>query len=271
MVKFVRSSRLSLVLLAVAVLLIFLHYLGILVPVENLLIRILSPIQSSVYSAGAKINSFYTGFSASKDLKTENKKLQKDNDRLAVENSQLKTQLGDFQQLKIQNDFLVQANISAITAKVIGKNPEPNYQAIILDKGSNDGVAVDLPLITGNGLVIGKIFRVKSNSSEAILVNDSRSRIAAMVQNEKNSKGAVVGEHGLSLKIEMIPQNEAVKVGDIVVTSGLEPTIPRGLIIGKISRLVNEPNSFFQTAWLQSMIKLDDLTVVSILKNQNYD
>ena len=91
------------------------------------------------------------------------------------------------------------------------------------------------------------------------------------MENETKSQGVVIGEHGLSLKMELIGQNEVVKEGETVVTSGLEPTIPRGLVIGKISRVLAEPNSFFQTAFIQSLVKVDSLVVVSVLKSVNDD
>lgn len=266
MFKFVKTTRLSVVLLAVCFLLIFLHYVGILKPIENLVIQVLSPIQHRVYSVSTGINNFYSSFTGGKDLAEENKKLAEEINQLTIQNAQLKTQLQEQGEFLVQNNFLAENSLEAITAKVIGKNPEPNLQSIIINKGSKDGLIVGLSLITDDGLMVGKISKVKRNSAEAILINDSRSRIAAMVQNEFNSQGVVVGEHGLSLKMELIPQNELIQEEDVVVTSGLEPTIPRGLVIGKITRITSESNSFFQTAWVQPLVRIENLTVVSILK-----
>ena len=270
MLKFIKSTKFSVILLAVAVLLIFLHYVGILKPIENLVIQVLSPIQYRVYSVSTGINNFYSSFTGSKDLVEENKKLSEEINQLTIQNAQLKTQLQEQGELLIQNNFLAENSLEAIAAKVIGKNPEPNLQSIILNKGSKDGLIVGLSLITEDGLMVGKVSKVKRNSAEAILINDSRSHIAAMVQNEANSKGVIIGEHGLSLKLELIPQNEIIHEGDVVVTSGLEPTIPRGLVIGKITRITSESNNFFQTAWVQPLVRIENLTVVSILRQPDY-
>jgi len=248
-----------------------LHYIGILKPVEDLTIRILAPIQHRVYAVSTGINNFYSSFSVSKDLGVENKRLVEEIKKLTIDNVQLKTQLQEQGEFLVQNDFLTASGLEAITAKVIGKNPEPNLQSIILNKGSQDGLAVGFSLITADGIMVGKISKVKKNSAEAILINDSRSRIAAMVQNESEAKGVVIGEHGLSLKMELIPQSDLVQEDEIVVTSGLEPTVPRGLVIGRISRVISEPNSFFQTAWLQPLVRVENLTVVSILRQPSYD
>ncbi|MDD2807752.1 MAG: rod shape-determining protein MreC [Patescibacteria group bacterium] len=270
MFRFLRSISRSVIYLAAVILLIFLHYIGILKPLEDFAIFLLTPIQASVYRLGGGINQLYTGFPGRQDLAKENSSLTEQVNKLIVENSQLKMMIELNSEVSVQQKFLEHSGLKAITATIIGRNPEPNLQSIIIDKGSNDGIKPDLPLITADGVMVGKILKVKGNSSEAILVNDSRSRIAAVVQNEAGSKGAVIGEHGLSLKMELIPQNDKVSEGDVAITSGIEPNIPRGLVIGTVSRVITEANGFFQTALLQSPVKINNLIVVSIVTN-TYD
>lgn len=271
MFNFIKRTKLSVILLIAVILLIFLHYLGLIQPVENLVIKILSPVQQRIYSLGVSINSFYSNLTVKQDLKEANGKLEEEVNRLTTENAQLKVQLQENKEFLEQKDFLAAKGFKGVIAHIIGKNSEPALSVIILDKGENDGIKINFPLVTAQGIIVGKIYRVNTYSSEAILINDSRSRIAALIQNENQSKGIVTGEHGLSLKMELIPKNELIKENDIVVTSGLEPTIPEGLVIGKISRFLNEPNDFFQIAWLQSPIKVDNLTYVSVFISPLYD
>jgi rod shape-determining protein MreC len=266
-----KIKRLSVILLAVLVLLIFLHYLKILQPVENLVVGIFSPAQHQVYVAGSEINNFYTNLSSKKDLVGANRKLDEEVKRLIVENAQLKTEIQECKEITQQTDFLQSQGFVAVIAKVIGRNPQPGRQAIILNKGQKDGIQKDMPVITSNGIIVGQIIESFGSSSQAILVNDSQSRIAAIIENEYQSKGIVSGEHGIGLKMDLIPQNELIKEDEIVVTSGLEQSIPRGLVVGKITRVANEPNSFFQSASIQSLVKIDNLTIVSVLISPSYD
>jgi len=271
MFNFIKRTRLSVILLAVVVLLIFLHYLGVIKPIEGLVIKILSPVQQRVYSLGVSINNFYSNLTIKKDLNEANKKLAEELNRLTVENAQLKVQLQENKEFSKEQEFLEAKGFKGVVAHIIGKNSEPAQQIIILDKGEKAGIKIGFPVITAEGVIVGKIYQVKNYSSEAILIYDSYSRMAALIQNESQSKGIVMGEHGLSLKMELIPKNELIKENDIVVTSGLEQNIPQGLVIGKISRFLNEPNDFFQTAWLQSPIKVDNLIFVSVLISPAYD
>ena len=271
MFKFFRKSRLSTILLAVVILLIFLHYIGILQPVENMFVRIFSPIQHRVYGIGIKINSFYSNYFINKELVISYQDLEQQITDLKVENSQLKTKIGDDSEQLALQDYLTNTGFAGVIARIIGKNPEPSRQSIILNRGSSQGVSIDSPLVTANGIMVGKITDVKRNSSEAILVNDSGSRIAAVVQNDSSSKGVVIGEHGLSLKMEFLPQEQEVKEGHIVITFGLERSIPQGLVIGEVSQVLAEPNSLFQTARIKSLTKIDNLTQLVILTSPTYD
>ena len=258
--------KLSAILLAVIVLLIFLHYIKILIPVENLAVRIFSPGQNQIYSLGVKINNFYNIFRLNKDLQKSNSQFEEQIKNLTIENSQLKTTLWEKQDLDKQLDFLNEAGLQAIPAKVIGKNSELGYQTLILNKGRKDGVEIGLSVVADKGLIIGKVMKFSEYNCQILLINDSRSSLAAVIQNEAKSKGVVVGERGLSLKMELISVDDIVKPDDVVITSGLEVNIPRGLVIGRIEQITSPPNSFFQTALLQPLVNFDDLIVVSILK-----
>ncbi len=265
------SLKLSAILGIVCLVLIALHYIGVLVFFENIVIRVLAPVQTRIFGIGSGFQNVYTSVFERRDIAAHYDELKASVDRLTIENSQLKALLDEEQAASVQQDYLARNKITAVTARVIGKNPEPNLQAIIIDKGSNDGVAVDQPIITGDGILVGKISSVRSRSAQAILINDSRSRIAAVVQNDVGSKGVVVGEHGLSLRMELIPKNEQIAEDMVVTTSGLESSVPRGLVIGKVSRILAEENSSFQTAFIQSLSKLDNIMVVSVLLGATYD
>ncbi len=265
-----KIKRLPLIILAVLILLIFLHYVGILNPIESFAVKVFSPFQHQTYVFGSKINNFYTNITSKKDLIRSNEELNNEVKRLVVENAQLRSEIYECKEISLQTDFLKSQGFNAVIAKVIGRNPQPGRQAIILNKGKKDGIQKDMPVITAGGIIIGKIFESYISSCQVILINDSQSRTAALIENDHQSNGVISGEHGIGLKMELIPQNELAQEGQTVVTSGLENSIPRGLVVGKISRIINEPNSFFQTALIQPLVKIDNLTIVSVLVGQDY-
>lgn len=168
-------------------------------------------------------------------------------------------------ELREQLNFLSKITPSHIGADVIGRNIEPIGNTITINRGAESGVLKGEPVIVSGGTLIGKIARVESNMSIVQLINDGESKIAATVINENKSLGIVEGGFGLSVRMTFIPQNETITPGDVIVTSGLEPLIPRGLVIGTIEAVEKEAYQPFQKAVLTPMASLNRLRVVSVL------
>ena len=266
---FGRPVKLFVVLLAVVALLIFLHYLGVLSPLEGLAQRGLTPIENRLYVFGTAVNQLYR-FPAQRDLAAANRQLTEQVTALAVQNAQLKTLLSEQAWENRQLDFLTAEGLSAINAKVIGRNLETSEQLLMVNRGSNDGVAVGAPVIAEQGVLVGRVVTVRTHSAQVRLVNSSLSSFGAMVQNEQEDRGVVIGDRGLSVRMDLIAQSAMVAAGDIVVTSGIEADVPRGLVIGQIEQVVTEPNNLFQQAFIKTLVDVDALVAVSILKPQ-YD
>lgn len=268
---FRRPFKSILILLAAVFLLIFLHYFKITTPLEGLIQKILNPIEHQFYVVGTTINKFYRHSGAPEDILTINQELTEKIKILTVENAQLKTLLLEKEREDQQIEFLTAEGLAAITAKIIGRSFQANQQTLIINKGWSDGVMAGAPVIAQQGVLIGQIAFVNSHSAHIILINDSLSSFGAVIQNQTFAKGVVVGDRGLSLKMELIPQGEEITVGDIVVTSGIEANIPRGLIIGQIEQVITKPNDLFQEAFIKTLVDFDDLVVVSVLKQQAND
>ena len=145
-------------------------------------------------------------------------------------------------------------------------------QSIVIDKGSRDGLFAGLAVVsssslgdTGQGIIIGKVVNVKDNLAEIYLVTNKNYKLAAAILGESKTSGIVAGELGLTIKMEFIPQTENIKPGDLVATSGLEQNIPRGLVIGRVTKVIKENNEVWQSAIIEPQIDLDSLSIVAIL------
>jgi rod shape-determining protein MreC len=170
--------------------------------------------------------------------------------------------------LKKELKFFENNSYNFVAARIIGKDSTAS-DTFILNKGSRDGIKVGLPVVIDEGILVGKIVKVEEGISNFLLLTDNNSKVAAAVlQNNMDfskTNGIVTGEHGLSMKMEFIPKDVNLGEGDIVITSGLEKDIPRGLVIGKIDRVINEEGLVFQSAIVKQMARVDDLSIVSIL------
>ncbi len=174
--------------------------------------------------------------------------------QLELENNELRTQL----------NFLKDTS-HHVGATVIGRALDPIGTTIIIDRGAADGIVLNRPVIVNNGYFIGKIARVDEHTSVVRLMSDFQSKTAATVDNRDKSLGVVEGGFGLTVRLNLIPQNEVIRPGDVVITSGLEPDLPRGLAIGTVEVVEKKPQEPFQQAIIKPSADLHALTVVSVI------
>ncbi|MBN1778819.1 MAG: rod shape-determining protein MreC [Candidatus Buchananbacteria bacterium] len=263
------NLRFSFYLVAVLCLLIFLHYLGWLAIPEQIIAKTLSPIQHSFYLVGNRINSFYAGENQNDD-DLDPKQLVEQRDKLLVENAKLKTTLAEFQAWDQQSNFINSRSLEAVPARIIGRSFQSDAQILIIDKGDVDGLKPDMPVIIDDGVIIAKVKEVEKYNSKILLLNDSQSSLAAKIDGS-DVQGVVVGDRGLTVKLELIPKDKTILPGTMVITSGLEETIPAGLVVGTVERLQKEENSFFQTAIIRPLESYTNLLAVSVLISQKND
>jgi len=148
---------------------------------------------------------------------------------------------------------------------IVGKNIENTERVVAISTGSDSGIKVGQPVVVLEGIIVGKVIRVEQNLSWVRLINDSNSKIAAVILNKERSQGVVEGGYGLSVNMNFIPRNEKVSVGETVVTSGLDPNTPKGLLLGTVAAVINEAYQPFQKAVLNPAVDLSKLTVVGVI------
>jgi rod shape-determining protein MreC len=255
-------------IIAVVVLLIFLHFTKILVPVESIIVRIFNPVLSSLHSASSYLRITYSEQTDKRDLLNTVKQLEIEVNNLTVENARLKALEEENQILREYLKFSKEGRVSFILGNIIAREgPDSNNlnQDIIIDKGREDGIEVGLGVVSGEGTIIGNVVGVKDNLSKICLITSRNCKLAATIQNIDKTSGIVSGELGLTIKMEFIPQTERVSVGDSIITSGLEENIPRGLVIGKVTEVNKESNELWQSATIEPLVDLDNLIIVSVL------
>ncbi|OGH60137.1 MAG: rod shape-determining protein MreC [Candidatus Magasanikbacteria bacterium RIFCSPHIGHO2_01_FULL_33_34] len=242
---------------------ILLHYFGVTIWLDNKIRSLFNLSSSAVYNISTKYNNNLE-FESTDELKKEYLELIEKYNNNVVDKTQLTLLTEENDNLREQLNFLDKETIS-IGADVISRSTDVLRNTIVINRGLEDGVLMDLPVITGRGFYIGKIKRVDSNSSVVQLISDQYSRVASTVLNKEKSIGVVEGGFGLSLQMNLIPQNEYISVGEDVITSGLEENIPYGLILGHIDIVEKEPYQPFQKALLSPYVNLNKIQTVSVL------
>jgi rod shape-determining protein MreC len=201
-----------------------------------------------------------------KNLEEENKRLREKVKELVVDKNEFNIMFEENNTLRNIILFSEETQKEIIAARVLGKVAEGDVDAIIINKGEKDGITLNLPVVAEEGILVGKVIKVSSFSSVVLLLSDGSSNIAGMIQNKTKTAGVVRGGYGLGIRLELIPQAEEIRADDIVVSSGVEVEMPKGLLIGTIESVIKEPNTPFQSAIVKPLLDFEKLDIVAVLK-----
>lgn len=152
-----------------------------------------------------------------------------------------------------------------IAASVIGRDPSPFLNYVIIDHGSDDGIFKGMPVVTQQGLV-GRIDAVTATAARVQLINDPNSIVNVRLENAKidaEVNGSVSGD----LTLEMVNLDANLKEGDLVVTSGLGGMYPADILIGQVLTPSKQENSLFLQASIQPVVDFSNLRAVLIITN----
>lgn len=246
-------------------LLIFFHYLGWLKFMENLFRSGLIPISSIIYNSKNNLSNKYDTFKKRRQLSDLYQKCLANNKTIAIQSTQIETLQQENEKLKAAANFKVNTKYHLITANIVGKTTNNVEKLLIADAGEAEQIKIGQAVIALEGILVGRVAKVEKNISLIRLINDNQSKIAATIMNRQKSLGVVEGGYGLSVRMNLIPRDEIVMIGDKIITSGLDTNIPRGLLIGEVAVSENEAYQPFQQAILTPAIDLAKLSIISII------
>ncbi len=206
---------------------------------------------------------------------------KKQRDQLEKQNAVLRKQVVGAQAAQSENAQLSRlvgldrskglAGTAPVTARVIGRSPTLWYATLEVDKGSDDGVRQDQPVVSGDGLV-GKVTDVTAGTSVVTLITDHTSGVSVKVLDRAGDPGVVVPSVGdpRDLLVQTLPPRSKVAVGDNVVTSGaragrLESLFPADIPVGTVSRVVPGELALSQQVHMRPDADLRHLDFVQIL------
>ncbi len=165
---------------------------------------------------------------------------------------------------------LASSAYESLTARVVTRSPTIWHSTVTIDVGSGDGVRVEDPVVSGDGLV-GKISSVEGGTAQVMMLTDPASAISAKVVPE-GVQGLVRPEVGdfEELVLDFIDSTQRVHQGQDVVTSGwrvqeFASQFPQGLPIGEVTRAPVEEQEARQRVYLRPYADLRDLDVVQVL------
>ncbi len=157
-----------------------------------------------------------------------------------------------------------QAVISAtISARVIGYDPSGWVQSVTINRGSSDGVVVGGAVINGAG-VVGKVISVSPNSARVLLVIDRASSVDGIIQDTR-ARGVIDGAGASLCDFRFVNDSDEVRIGDKVVTSGMDGIFPKGLVLGVVTSIGKSTGGLFKSIKVTPSVRFSKLEDVMVL------
>jgi len=156
-----------------------------------------------------------------------------------------------------------------LAAKVVSRDLGDFKDTILIDKGSEDGLKLNMSVITGSGLV-GIVDGVYGHLAKVMLINSPKTRIGGMnLRGDSRVAGIVNGIAGSDLSLEMrnMARNADLLPGDTIVTSGYSGYHPAGLIIGNIEEVLMDPGGLTKVATIAPAVNFSHLEEVMVVTN----
>jgi rod shape-determining protein MreC len=233
-------------------------------PVKDLVAQVTSPVQEVLTSGMGRLGEFRRLYVDMRACAAENEELQQMVDQLIIENVRLREAEIENVTLREQLNFKqASPSFELLSAQVIGRDPTDLAGYLIIDRGTDEGVAVGMPVLTDRGLV-GRVTETAPHSSKVLLITDPSSAVNALIQ-ESRATGVVQGRVGQGLTMRYIQQTEEIKPGDLVLTSGLGGNFPTRLIIGQITGVTKKDVELFQEAEVRPSVDFGRLEMVMVL------
>ncbi len=189
---------------------------------------------------------------------------------LKEENASLTAQLSELSEYRLENerlrallDLSSAYGAEGVGARVIGLSSGNWSSTITIDAGTDAGLAVDMAVTDGNG-VVGQISEVSQNSSIVMLISDPSYQVSAMLQSSR-AVGVLTSSVDGSLHLEYIPVTEEVEVGEVVVTSGLGGAYPKGLMLGSVASVTSSPTDVYLTIVVTPLATVENYEEVFVI------
>ncbi len=228
-----------------------------------------SPLQSATSKASGATSGFFQQIWNFRSTASENEQLKQ---RMAA----LENELNNARQAETENERLrallnlnEKSDIKSVPARVIARDPSVWFNTITINRGSTSGVSVNMPVVTGTGIV-GRVITVSPFASQVMLITDEKAGAGAVVGQlgQSGALGSVRGRADLGvgiIEMRYVSGLEKVEVNDSVMTTGQDGIYPPGLNVGRVVDVKNGTATQAHQILIQPGAQLDHLEEVAVL------
>lgn len=237
-------------------------------PVQNVLSYVITPLQKGINGMGLWLTDRADYFATIDELRQQNEELKAELDNVKEKNLVLvqdQIELNNLRELyELDNKI---PGYDKVAARVIGKGSGNWFSTFTIDKGSRDGILVDMNVICGNGLV-GIVTDVTDNTATVRSIIDGNSNVTGMLVTSSdtcNVRGDLELMDSGFIHLEYMQKDVDVSDGDMIVTSNISDKYIQGILIGYVKNITEDANSLTQSGYLVPAVDFERLTEVLVI------
>ena len=199
---------------------------------EDAVFGVFSEVQRGANGMTMGVRGTWQDYFALRQVRTENEQLKQELGELRVRLQEERNLAQQSQALQKLLDLKASTTLTTTGAGVIAGGASPEFRTITIDKGTREGLRTDMAVIAPAG-VVGRVIQPNTRAAKIQLLIDRNAAAGALIERTR-AQGVVVGTGADELRMDYVAGTADVKVGDVVVTSGIDGIYPKGFVIGQI-------------------------------------
>jgi rod shape-determining protein MreC len=227
---------------------------------------VVNPIAGASDAVFSPVGDWIDGVTSATALKDENARLRRRLDSTRGRQVSARAATEENKELKKLLDLPFVEDADSIAAPVVDGAPSNFELTVRIGKGESDGVGVDMPVVTGAGLV-GRVLEVSRDRSTVLLITDPQSGVGVKIE-KSGTTGVVKGRgDGNTVRADFVDPNAAVTKGEIAYTSGQQNSpFPSAIPVGTVSKVTKTLGDLQQDILVKPLVDVSHLDYVKVLR-----
>ena len=234
-------------------------------PIERVVVEITAPFQNLANNTINATRNIWFKYFDLINVRKENIRLKEQINYLKTENYRNQELLSTYSRLQRLLQFTETTDQAVLAAQVIGRDPSGFFQSVIINKGLDSGLLVNMPVVNEDGIV-GRIVSVSDNYSKILLITDQNSAVDCIIQRSRDN-GIVKGSSLFSDEciMDYVLKTSDIQEEDTIITSGIGGIFPKGIPVGKVTDIEDPPDKLFKEITVRPFVdfsKLEEILVI---------
>lgn len=231
---------------------------------EAVTFGVFAEVQRAAAAVIGAVQRAWSGYIGLRGVHAENEALRRQLDDLQVRLQEERAAATRTRQLEVLLGLQQQLQLSTAAASVIATGASPEFRTVTIDKGLNAGLKPDMAVIAPAG-VVGRIVTPSARAAKVQLLIDRNAGAGALVErSESRAQGVIVGSGEELLRMEYVSTIADLRVGDTIVTSGIDRIYPKGFVIGRVES-VDRGNGMYKVIRVRPAVNFSQLEEVLVV------